>query len=64
MRARLVTAQVALQVVVDDGETLTPIQLEPITLTAAQWEGFDIRAALAGIQAQLDQAEQETQEPV
>ena len=59
MRARLVTATVSLQVVADNGETLTPIRLEPITLTAAQWEGFDMRAALAGIQAQLDQAEQE-----
>lgn len=51
-RLRLVGVTVALDVVVDDGDTLTPIQVQPIPVTAAQWPTFDLAAVLAEIETQ------------
>lgn len=56
-RLRLLSVQVAVQVVSDDGDTLTPIPCPPITLTAAEWATFDLDAALAPVRAQVEQPE-------
>jgi len=53
-RVRIVAAQVTLSVVLDDGETLTPIQVDPITLSGAQWAALDPAAIVADLQAQVD----------
>lgn len=51
-RVRLVGVTLQLDVVTDDGETLTPVQVQPIPVTAAQWPAFDLEAVLAEIQQQ------------
>lgn len=53
-RIRLVTATVAVHAVIDDGDTLTPVQVDPITLTPTQWQDFDLMDQLNALQAQLD----------
>jgi hypothetical protein len=55
-RVRLVAATVHLTAVADDGETLHPLQLEPLVVPAAAWPP-DLDAVLAGVQRQLDAAE-------
>lgn len=51
-RVRLIGLTVNLDVVTDDGETLTPVRVQPIAVTAAQWPSFDLRAVLADIERQ------------
>jgi hypothetical protein len=55
-RARLVAVTVHLTAVADDGETLHPLQLEPLVVPAAAWPP-DLDAVLAGVQRQLDAVE-------
>jgi hypothetical protein len=54
-RVRLVGATVHLTAVADDGETLHPLQLEPLGVPAAAWPP-DLDAVLADVQRQLDAA--------
>jgi hypothetical protein len=54
LQARLVSIQVALQVVGDDGETLHPLRVEPIQVSAGDWPAFDVARQLADVQRQLD----------
>lgn len=54
MRARLVGVVISLEVVADDGDTLHPIELQPLRVPASEWAGFDIDITLAQVQAQLD----------
>jgi hypothetical protein len=51
-RVRLVGVTLQLDVVTDDGETLTPVRVQPIPVTAAQWPTFDLGPVLAEIEAQ------------
>jgi hypothetical protein len=51
-RARLVGLTISLDVVIDDGATLTPVQIQPVVVTAAQWPTFDMAAVLAEVEAQ------------
>lgn len=53
MGVRLVSVTVQLQVVDDDGETLTPVPVNPIAVTAAQWATFDLVVVLTDIERQL-----------
>lgn len=56
-RARLVAWRVVPVVMADDGEELTPINVQPVDVPAAQWQAFkDSGDAefLASIQQQLD----------
>lgn len=39
-RMRLVGWEVRPVVMVDDGENLTPVPVQPVTISAEQWEGF------------------------
>jgi hypothetical protein len=39
-RLRLVRMHIRPEVVVDDGETLTPLDVEPKTLSPAEWATF------------------------
>lgn len=39
-RLRLVRIHVRPEVVVDDGETLTPLDVQPMTLTPSEWAKF------------------------
>jgi hypothetical protein len=57
-RARLVSVTVQLQVVADDGSTLHPLQVAPISVSAGDWPTFDVDAQMADVQRQLDQREQ------
>lgn len=54
-RLRLVGVVINLDVVDDDGDTLTPVQVQPIPITAAAWPTFDLGAVLAEIERQLRQ---------
>lgn len=54
-KARLVSVTVQLNVVADDGDTLHPLQIAPVNVTAADWPTFVLDAQLADVQRQLDQ---------
>ena len=54
-RLRLVGITLSLDIVDDDGDTLTPVQVQPIAVTAAQWPTFDLAIVLAEIERQLRQ---------
>jgi hypothetical protein len=62
MKARLVGITLALEVVADDGDTLHPLQVQPVRINAADWVKWSLDDALTQIQAQLD-AENETEDP-
>jgi hypothetical protein len=51
-RLRLVGVTLQLDVVTDDGETLTPVRVQPIPITAAQWPTFSLDEVLAEIEQQ------------
>ncbi len=55
-RVRLVAVTLQLQVVVDDGTVLEPLQVQPITITAREWENFDLGAQVGDLQRQLNEA--------
>lgn len=52
-RTRLVAVTVQLDVVTDDGDTLTPVGVQPIRLTAAEWHQWSLDATVAEIDRQL-----------
>jgi hypothetical protein len=56
-RMRLVGWNVQPVVMADDGENLTPVQMNPLNIPAAQWQAFkdggDV-AALEPIRAQIE----------
>ncbi len=54
LRARLVSVTVGLEVVADDGETLHPMELQSARIPASDWRNWNVDAALAQVQAQLD----------
>jgi hypothetical protein len=54
-RVRLVAAVVQLNVVVDDGELLRPLQVAPMAVAAVDWPDFSLDAILADLQGQLEQ---------
>lgn len=51
---RLVSVQLALNVVLDNGDVLEPLSLQPIQVTASAWPTFELEAQLADIQRQVD----------
>lgn len=56
-RIRVVQYLVTPVVVVDDGENLTPLDVQPIQVPAARWEEFvsgGLAQALAALQEQVD----------
>jgi hypothetical protein len=53
-KVRPVSITITVQAVVDDGDTLTPVQIDPVQLTAAQYPGFDLVAELAGLESRLN----------
>lgn len=53
MRVRLVGLVVQLSLVTDDGEDLTPINIEPIHLTQAQWESFNLDNVLKEVEVKV-----------
>lgn len=56
-RARLVGWRVQPIVMADDGDTLTPVPVQPVEIPAAQWQEFKDGGddnALVQVQAQLD----------
>lgn len=56
-RVRVVQYVVQAQVVVDDGETLTPAQVQPLTISAAEWPTFaetGMAEYLAKLQSEFD----------
>lgn len=54
-RVRLVSAAVQLNVVIDDEITLRPLQVQPVSVAAADWPLFDLDAHLAELQRQVDE---------
>ena len=62
-RVRLVGWEVAPVIMLDDGETLTPIPVEPRTITAAGWaefkDGGDDRA-LSRLREQVEHSQPDT----
>lgn len=57
-RLRVVAWRVQPLVMADDGEHLTPVEVQPAEIPAAQWQTFKDGgddAALAQVRAQLDQ---------
>lgn len=53
-RVRLVTVTLHVEAVVDDGDTLAPIRIDPVKLTAAELARFDIAAELAQVEATIN----------
>jgi hypothetical protein len=51
-RVRLVGAVVNLQLVVDDGETLDPLRIDPIQVAPKEWP-LDVEAVISQVEAQL-----------
>lgn len=56
-RVRLVSVVVQLNLVVDDGKHLAPLQVEPIGMPAAEWSNFRVESAIEDVTRQLDQRE-------
>ena len=57
MKARLTAVQVQPIIVADDGTTLHPVQVPPLSIPAPEWEHFaadGLEQVLADVQAQLD----------
>ena len=55
-RVRLIAVSLQLQVVVDDDDVLEPLQVQPITITARDWESFDLGAQIGDLQRQINEA--------
>lgn len=53
-RARMISATIEFNVVADDGDLLTPIPIQPITVLYTDWSTFSPDAVLAEVQARLD----------
>ena len=62
-RVRIVRLIVNIDAVVDDGENLTPVTVQPVTLTAAEAGRFDVAAIAAQLQAQVDQQSADAEPP-
>lgn len=56
MKARLIQVVLNLQVVLDDGDNLTPVEVRPIAVPANQIDAIpaSLREALAQFQQQID----------
>lgn len=54
-RVRVASIVVQVQAFTDDGEHLTPLQVQPLTIPAAQWEEF-ATSGVAGIEQQIEAA--------
>lgn len=54
-RVRVISLMVQVSAVTDDGEHLTPVQVQPLTIPAAQWDQW-VASGLAGIVEQLAHA--------
>jgi len=59
-RARLVSAQIQFQVVLDDGEEFEPVTLQPITVPAKAWPP-NVPELLAQVEAEVLRAAQNGQ---
>lgn len=53
-RIRPVQVTVSIGAVVDDGETLTPVSVEPVAMSVAQFQAFNLAEQIGTLQAQLD----------
>ena len=53
-RIRPISAQITLTAVVDDGDHLTPVVIDPMTVSAIDFPGLDLTAIVADLQKQLD----------
>lgn len=53
-RVRLVGALVQLELVVDDGDILTPLRVEPLRLAPAELAEWSAETAIADAQRQID----------
>jgi hypothetical protein len=53
MKARLVSVTVALEVVADDGETLHPVETQPMRFSASEWPAFHVDLAMTQIQESM-----------
>lgn len=62
IRVRPVAVKILVEAVLDDGETLTPIKMQPVEMTAAQFDEFDLDAQVAWVQGQIE-AQREGQAP-
>lgn len=57
MKARIISVQVVPQIVIDDGDNLTPQQVRPMTVIWCDWPQFaacGLQDALTQLQSQLD----------
>lgn len=57
MKARIIAVQVIPQIVIDDGDNLTPQQVQPMTVLWRDWPQFathGLQDALAQLQQQID----------
>ncbi|WP_344003845.1 hypothetical protein, partial [Microbacterium paludicola] len=52
-RVRPVSVKVAIGAVLDDGETLTPMSMQPVEMTASQFAGFELAVQVAWVQEQI-----------
>lgn len=62
VRVRPVAVQVIVEAVLDDGESLTPVNMKPVEMTAAQFAEFDLDAQIDWVQGQIE-AQREVQAP-
>lgn len=55
-RLRLLRVTVQAEFIADDGETLEPVAVEPVTLTAAEWASYPatFEAARQSLEAQIN----------
>ncbi len=61
-RLRIVAYQVLPQLLADDGQTLTPLNVAPVTIPAAEWPGV-LGIVAAGIEQLRQQVESPTPIP-
>lgn len=55
-RVRLVAVHVSPQLVVDDGDTLEPVPVQPVTFTAAEWQTAPAKLAELIASLEVDDA--------
>lgn len=66
-RIRVIQYVVQPTIVVDDGDTLEPLQIQPITVSAREWAQFvehGLGDALARLQMQVNQPPVPDEQPV
>ncbi len=63
VRVRPISVTIHVEAVADDGVTLVPLQIEPVKLTASQFEHFSLVDEMAQIEESLIKQAESSEKP-